>query len=39
MINENSFCTECKKAHIQESQRQTEEQHEVLIIDEEYDGK
>jgi hypothetical protein len=34
MINENSFCTECKKAYVQESQRQTEEQHEVLIIDE-----
>jgi curved DNA-binding protein CbpA len=34
MINENGFCTECKKAYIQESQRQTEEQSEARIIDE-----
>jgi len=34
MINKNGFCTECKKAYVQESQRQTEEQPEARIIDE-----
>ncbi len=34
MINENGFCTECKKAYLQESQRQTEERPEIRIIDE-----
>jgi curved DNA-binding protein CbpA len=34
MINENGFCTECKKAYIKESQSQTKEQPEMHIIDE-----
>lgn len=34
MINEKGFCTECKKAYLQESQRQTEEHPEIRIIDE-----
>lgn len=34
VIDEKGFCTECKKAYIHESQRQTEEQPEIHIIDE-----
>ena len=34
MINENGFCTECKKAYVHESQRQTEEKSDMRIIDE-----
>ncbi|HET6459635.1 MAG TPA: hypothetical protein VFG29_02495, partial [Syntrophales bacterium] len=34
IINDDGFCTECKKAYIQESQRRTEEQPEIHIVDE-----
>ena len=34
IINENGFCTECKKAYVQESQRKTEEKPDMRIIDE-----
>ena len=34
MIDENGFCTECKKAYTQESQRKIKEQPDMHIIDE-----